>query len=286
MHTALPLTSRPDYERFLAQETAYFPRATREAVARLLTSSLPAEAEWIAREREGFPDDLSLIGDAPDVLVYEGDIRLLSRQVRLVVAGSREAPQARCEETERLCTALSRHGITVMSGLVSAIDIAAHRGSLAAVREDAAAASSCAIVAAPLGAPWPYGRHEFARELCDAGGLIVSLTPQVRGLSMSEAERVEVHNYRQRVTAALATAVLIMHVETGGFTQKLIEEAVALERPVIIWDRAFEPGRVPAVEALLENPPVDATGRPLVMRAGDAGTIEEAISAWQLVWWL
>ena len=43
-----PFIEREDYDRFLEQEASHFPRATKEAVARLITSSLPDEVQWVA----------------------------------------------------------------------------------------------------------------------------------------------------------------------------------------------------------------------------------------------
>ncbi len=280
-------STRPDYDRLLAQEASYFPQASRSAVERLLASSLPSEVQWVAAERPGYPEELYQLEEAPDVLIFEGDLSVLSRQVRLVVAGSRGASEHCQGVTESLCKTLAQHGVAVLSGMVSAVDMAAHHGSLAAqCQADTCTVRSCAIVAAPLGAPWPAGRHELGRALYEKGGLLVSLAPQLRGLAMDESERLERLDFRQRITAALATAVLVMHVRDGGFTVKLIHEALRLERPVLIWHEAL--GQTPSLEIaeLLAAPPKDAAGRALVTVVKSLAEIEAAITAWQLVWWL
>ena len=281
-----PLACRLDYDRLLKQEASYFPRASTGAVERLLASSLPEEAQWIAKMREGYPEELYLVDEAPDVLVYEGDLSLLSRQVRLVVAGSRGASTHTQSVTESTCCRLAEDGVTILGGMVSAIDMAAHRGSLLAKRHHRDAPTrSAAIVAAPLGAPWPSGRHELGRAIYAAGGLLVSLTPQVRGLALDECERRTVQEYRQRFTAALSTAVLIMHANPNGYTEKLINAALTLERPVLIWYEILE--NAPAfLEALLAKAPKDHAGRELIIVVKNAKDIEAATTAWQLVWWL
>lgn len=284
---ATPFIEREDYDRFLEQEASHFPHATKEAVARLISSSLPEEAQWVADQAANYPEDLFLVDHPPKVLVYEGDISLLGRQVRLVVAGSRQASDACRAETESLCEALASHGIVILSGMISNIDMAAHEGSLRSHAEDETTrpARSSAIVCSPFGAPWPRGRHELGRAICDAGGLVISLAPQVRGLALDEAERLEVIRYRQQVFAALGTAVLVMHARAGGFTEQLVAQALAMSRPILLWHTvAADP--TPYLSELLANPPKDAAGRDLIVVVHDVAEIEAAITAWQLVWWL
>ena len=50
-----PFIEREDYDRFLEQEASHFPRATKEAVARLITSSLPDEVQWVADSACEYP---------------------------------------------------------------------------------------------------------------------------------------------------------------------------------------------------------------------------------------
>ena len=66
-----PFIEREDYDRFLEQEASHFPRATKEAVARLITSSLPDEVQWVADSACEYPEDLFLVDQPPRVLVYE-----------------------------------------------------------------------------------------------------------------------------------------------------------------------------------------------------------------------
>lgn len=267
-----PFIEREDYDRFLEQEASHFPRATKEAVARLITSSLPDEVQWVADSAREYPEDLFLVDQPPRVLVYEGDLSLLGRQVRLVVAGS--------------CQALASHGVFIVSGMLSNIDMAAHEGSLRAENPDPERpATSGAIVCSPFGAPWPKGRRELGHAICDAGGVVVSLVPQVRGLALDEKERLEVLSYRQQVFAAIGTAILIVYLRPNGVTETLIQKALDMERPVLLWHSALEE-KSPYLEELLANPPKDEAGRELLIIVKSVEEIEAAISAWQLVWWL
>ena len=281
-----PFIEREDYDRFLEQEASHFPRATKEAVARLITSSLPDEVQWVADSACEYPEDLFLVDQPPRVLVYEGDLSLLGRQVRLVVAGSRHASEACRADTESLCQALASHGVFIVSGMLSNIDMAAHEGSLRAENPDPERpATSGAIVCSPFGAPWPKGRRELGHAICDAGGVVVSLVPQVRGLALDEKERLEVLSYRQQVFAAIGTAILIVYLRPNGVTETLIQKALDMERPVLLWHSALEE-KSPYLEELLANPPKDEAGRELLIIVKSVEEIEAAISAWQLVWWL
>lgn len=280
----IPLPEREDYERLLDQEASQFPRATREAVARLLDSSLPEQVQWVAKENRAFPEDLMALGeDTPQVLVYEGELSPLNRQVRLVIAGSRHAPEERVAMTRELAKTLALHGIGLISGLVSNIDDATHEGAMAA-RADGGSGST-AIVSLPFGAPWPQGRHEFANRVAEDGGLIISLAPQVRGLSMNENERLDALNYRQRFISAIGTAALVMYTTSNGNTEKIIREMIALERPVLLWHEVVNE-QPTFCEDLIAKAHVDRTGRALVQVVHGVDEIEEAISAWRSVWWL
>ncbi len=280
-----PFSVRPDYDRFVAQEAQYFPSASRAAVERLIDSSLPEETQWVARDRDGYPDELNIVPRSPDVLVYEGNLPLLSRQVRLAVAGSREAPPERVQTTNELASALTEDRVALLSGMISDIDEAVHLGSLATRQSSEHVTLSTAMVTSPFGAPWPLGRHNLARKLVRAGGLVLSLTPQLRGLSLSESERLAVVKYRQLIEVTLSSAILIMYVHDGGFTTKLVQEAITLERPVLLWHEILNDGSQD-VQTWLSNNPKDRTGRELFVVVHNVEEIHQAISAWQNVWWL
>ena len=84
----------------------------------------------IRPEDPGYPRLLSEIGDPPKELFYEGDINLLNSRCFAVV-GSRKCSLAGAKSSELIGKRLAKAGITVVSGLASGIDAAAHSGALA-----------------------------------------------------------------------------------------------------------------------------------------------------------
>lgn len=78
---------------------------------------------------ENYPVSLAAIDDAPPVITYIGDIRLLKKSC-VGIVGSRNASLNGRKFTEKLARDLGASGASVISGLARGIDTAAHTGSL------------------------------------------------------------------------------------------------------------------------------------------------------------
>lgn len=116
-------------------------------------------------------------------------------------------------------------------------------------------------------------------------GLLISLAPQVNGLSFTDEERAESLRARNRAIAALGLGSLVMAGKEGSSTLREVAFSLELGHPVLLWHSIVEEGEPWAIR-LLENPPLDSQGRPLVQTVSSAADVEEALSPWSTVWWL
>ncbi len=78
---------------------------------------------------DDYPVSLAAIDDAPPVITYTGDIKLLQKTC-VGIVGSRNASLNGRKFTEKLARDLGASGASVISGLARGIDTAAHAGSL------------------------------------------------------------------------------------------------------------------------------------------------------------
>ena len=111
----------------------------------------------------------------------------------------------------------------------------------------------------------------------------------VRGMKpateVTDEERAESLRARNRAIAALGLGSLVMAGKEGSSTLREVAFSLELGHPVLLWHSIVEEGEPWAIR-LLENPPLDSQGRPLVQTVSSAADVEEALSPWSTVWWL
>ncbi|MFR2199387.1 MAG: DNA-processing protein DprA, partial [Sutterella wadsworthensis] len=220
----------------------------------------------------------------PAVLVHEGDLSLTERQLRVSIVGSRDASDSARADARRVARELAARGAVVVSGLAAGIDTAAHEGALEARSPSGTVGRTIAVMGTPLSQPWPPANARLARRIAEYG-LLISLAPQVNGLSFTDEERAESLRARNRAIAALGLGSLVMAGKEGSSTLREVAFSLELGHPVLLWHSIVEEGEPWAIR-LLENPPLDSQGRPLVQTVSSAADVEEALSPWSTVWWL
>jgi DNA processing protein len=119
----------------------------------------------------------------------------------IAVIGSRTPPP---EATEFAYAFASRMNQPVIAGLAPGIDVAAHRGALAA------GIRTVAFVGYGFGRTDPPEHQELERDIVAAGGAIATLLPP--GTPATEATRIE----RDRLQAEHAQAVVLVCTEVSG----------------------------------------------------------------------
>lgn len=112
-----------------------------------------------------YPTRLRELHDAPRQLYVSGDPAWLSRPM-IAMVGSRNATEQGCRDAQAFARSLSRHGITVVSGLALGIDTSAHQGALEGI------GSTVAVLGTGLDLIYPRQNHALADQIAQNGALI------------------------------------------------------------------------------------------------------------------
>ena len=161
-----------------------------------------------------YPAALLHISDPPVLLYLQGRTELLSAPA-LAVVGSRNASVQGVQNSGHFSEAVSRAGITVVSGLALGIDTAAHQGGL---RADA---SSVAVIGTGIDSVYPSRNRVLAERLAEEGCIVSEYalgTPPMAG------------NFprRNRIISGLAKGVLV--IEAAAQSGSLITARMAAEQ--------------------------------------------------------
>lgn len=272
------------FDMLVTLEKRPFERAGREVVVRLLDETLPDGTKLVAASDLSYPLELAALEEHPAVLVHEGDLSLTERQLRVSIVGSRDVSDSARADARRVARELAARGAVVVSGLAAGIDTAAHEGALEARSPSGTVGRTIAVMGTPLSQPWPPANARLARRIAEYG-LLISLAPQVSGLSFTDEERAESLRARNRAIAALGLGSLVMAGKEGSSTLREVAFSLELGHPVLLWHSIVEAGEPWAIR-LLEDPPLDSQERALVQMVSSAADVEEALSPWSTVWWL
>lgn len=161
-----------------------------------------------------YPRSLLDIADPPVLLYVKGDPAMLQRPAIAIVGARSATPQGEAN-AEAFARALSKHGLTVISGLALGIDAAAHRGALAA-----GDGGTVAVIGTGADRIYPARNAAIARDIAAQGAIISELPLGTNALR---------HNFprRNRIIAGLAQGVLV--VEAALDSGSLISARLATE---------------------------------------------------------
>jgi DNA processing protein len=112
-----------------------------------------------------YPQLLLQIPDPPPLLYVKGDCSMLNN-FALAIVGSRNATAQGLANAEAFAHALSDAGMTIVSGLASGVDAAAHRGGIAG------RSASVAVVGTGLDIVYPSRNRALAHALAERGALV------------------------------------------------------------------------------------------------------------------
>ena len=161
-----------------------------------------------------YPRSLLEIPDLPALLYVKGRVECLGTR-GIAVVGSRNATAQGLANAESLARALSRAGLTIVSGLALGIDAAAHRGALDG------AGSSVGVLGTGIDVLYP-ARNAPLFTLLATGGAIVSEFPLGTPPVAANFPR------RNRIISGLARGVLV--VEAALDSGSLITARLAGEQ--------------------------------------------------------
>jgi DNA processing protein len=160
-----------------------------------------------------YPRALLDAADPPTTLYAKGDVSQLNRPA-VAVVGSRNATRQGELDAEAFCEALSRAGLTIVSGLALGIDAAAHRGALKG------GSGTVAVIGTGADRIYPARNEPLARAIAESGVVISEFplgTPALAG------------NFprRNRIIAGLCRGCLV--IEAAERSGSLITARLAAE---------------------------------------------------------
>ncbi len=160
--------------------------------------------EYISQRDKRFPVLLQELDDAPEKLYYRGEWQDVMFAQCLAVVGSRRMSDYGRRITERLVFEVVSRGVTVVSGFMYGVDMAAHKAALAAGGRTVAVVAY-GIERACLG--YMKGLYE---QILDNGGLILSEYGE------DEPPRKFMFPKRNRIIAGLCQATLVVEAGIGS----------------------------------------------------------------------
>jgi DNA processing protein len=217
--TALGLPLRP-LRRALRLITSAAERAAEE---RQLASRLGARI--LTRLDSGYPPQLLQLTLPPPVLYLRG---ALPDRPAIAIVGSRLPDAYGREAAAFFARQLARSGVAVVSGFARGIDVAAHRGALAAPGGLTVAVLGCGI-----DIPYPAAHADLAHRIAGGAGAVVSEFPP------GTPPRKENFPIRNRIIAALGAATLVVQATPRSGSLITARHALELGREVFAL-----PGRI------------------------------------------
>ena len=152
-----------------------------------------------------YPASLNDLPSKPLVLYVVGDPAALSKP-GVAVVGTRLPTLYGTDMAEKFATGLVKGGLSVISGLATGIDAAAHKGALAA------GGVTVGVLGGALDRFFPEENRELGRQIVANGGAVVSEYPF--GFPPGK----QTFPQRNRIVAALARGVLAVEAPTGSGT--------------------------------------------------------------------
>lgn len=168
----------------------------------------------ITYEHPQYPWLLKNIFDPPCVLFMQGEANILNTHT-LAVVGSRRPTDYGKLVLERVIGALSRAGLTIVSGLAYGIDALSHALTIRSQ------GNTIAVLGSGLRKIYPRANEPLARDILKHGGLVVSeLLPNAHATRYT-------FPLRNRIIAGLSKATVI--IEASEKSGSLITARCALE---------------------------------------------------------
>lgn len=162
---------------------------------------------------DDYPTQLAATHGPPPLLFARGRRELLA-QPMLAIVGSRQATPGGRESARVFAQRLAEAGYTIVSGLASGIDAAAHQGALTAP------ASSVGVIGTGIDRVYPASNRALAHRLGEEGLILSEFPLGMKPLAGNFPRR-------NRIIAGLAAGCLV--VEANVQSGSLITARLALE---------------------------------------------------------
>lgn len=179
-------------------------------------------SRWMTPRHAHYPAGLKNLHEPPDVLYYEGDpARWAQARVAVTIVGTRRSSASGRQLAGRFAHCLAEAGISIISGFARGIDSAAHWGSLDSQ------SPPVAVLACGLDYCYPSENQQLFRRIASQGLILSEYPPGQPPLPHHFPER-------NRLLAALATAVLLVEAPARSGAALTVEHALELGRTVFV----------------------------------------------------
>ena len=197
-----------------AEEMQQVPRVSADVAARIraldveafedeLAALADAGVEVVTLDDDAYPANLYPLPDAPPLLYVSGNV-LPDDSLAVAIVGTREPTPAGRSIAEQLAQELATRGLTVVSGLATGIDTAAHIGALQSVT-----GRTLAVPGSGLGIIHPRENRPLALRIADRGAVLSELRPQTPATGPSLMAR-------DRIVSGLGRAVIVVEAQTNS----------------------------------------------------------------------
>lgn len=165
------------------------------------------------------PKELLRLKNPPKALFYEGDTKLLAMP-KISVVGSRKASTYTKECVSRLCAALNRAGVCVVSGGAIGVDIIAHKAAMSA---------TIGVFGNGLDILYPSSNAKLIREIYEKG---LALSEYEAGVGVGHRG---VHFLeRNRIVVALSQALVVAQADERSGSMQSARLALDLGVPLFV----------------------------------------------------
>ena len=188
-------------------------RTSTATARRQISRAAALNASGCTPQFEEYPSLLRELYDRPPILWSIGAFRPGSSK-SVAVVGTRRPSGYGINIADVLSAQLAARGVTIVSGLASGIDTAAHQGALRA------GGKTIAVLGNGLDRIYPASNAKLADQICESGSLVSELSfgtlPNAKNFPM-----------RNRIISGLCPAVVVVEAfESGGalITARLAQE--------------------------------------------------------------
>jgi DNA processing protein len=190
-----------------------------------------AGLEPVCRCSEDYPSALADLSAPPAVLHLAADrgmerLHALLGERPVAIVGARRASPYGLDVARALGRGLAAAGVTVVSGMATGIDTAAHQGALAA------APATVAVLPAGADRPYPPSARSLHRRIRQGGAVVSELPP-------ATPVRRWMFPARNRIIAALSAMTVVVEARHGSGALLTAAVAADLGRPL-----GAVPGRI------------------------------------------
>ena len=200
---------------FTENEINKFKKNSLRSADKILSKCEKLGYSVMSIDDENYPECLINIYSPPAVIYINGNLPDVDNRLTIGIVGTRKATKYGLDNSYKIGYALSKYGVTTVSGGALGIDCASHRGTLAA--------DGVTICVLGCGINCDYLKeNEKMREAITKRGAVISEYPP------DEKPRNFHFPARNRIISALSDGVLI--IESGATSGSLITANYAVEQ--------------------------------------------------------